>query len=160
MRFDGAYWFYRTSDKMLPQDAIESHGDPASTSFKTTDYTPISMEAHQNLGRLIDLSCCNASGVVISKGDRRPGTVAIELVNTRLPSHPHQSLRTAPVNSTLRWFPGDDRPPVPETLTFRVPAHPATQEFDVAVRFESRRPREQWGAKITIESFRFIPGGF
>jgi hypothetical protein len=161
--FYGAYWFYRTSDKILPPDAIESRGDPASTSFKTTDFTPISMEAHQNLGRLIDLSCCGAIELVISNGDRRPGTVAIELtlVDTRLPRRPHQSLGTAPVNSTLRWFSGDDRPPAPETLTFRVPAHPAIRQFDeIAIRFELMSPREQWSARIAIDNFRLIPWGY
>lgn len=160
--FYGAYWFFRTSDKTLPPDAIESHGDPASTSFKTTDYTPISMEAHQNFGSLIALSCCKAIELVISNGDRRPGTVAAELVltNTTLAGKPHQSLGIAPVNSTLRWFPGDNRPPVTEVLSFRVPLQAVIQDFDEAtVRFELRSPRERWSAMIAIEKFRLIPRG-
>ena len=160
--FYGAYWFFRTSDKTLPPDAIESHGDPASTSFKTTDYTPISMEARQNFGSLIELSCCKAIELVISNGDRRPGTVAVELIltNTTLPGKPHQSLGIAPVNSTLHWFPGDTRPPVREVLTFQVPAQPAIQRFDeVTIRFELRSPRERWSASIAIENFRLIPRG-
>ena len=161
--FYGAYWFFRTSDKKLPPQAIESRGDPASTSFKTTDYTPITMEARQNFGSLIELSCCKAIELVISNGDRRPGTVAVELIltNTTLPGEPHQSLGISPVNSTLRWFPGDDRPPVKEVLTFRVPAHAAIQSFDEAtIRFELRSPREEWSAKIAIEKFRLIPREF
>jgi hypothetical protein len=160
--FYGAYWFFRTSDKTLPPDAIESHGDPASTSFKTTDYTPISMEARQNFGSLIKLSCCKAIELVISNGDRRPGTVAVEMVltNTTLPGKPHQSLGIAPVNSTLRWFPGDNRPPVTEVLTFRVPPQAAIEDFDEAtIRFELRSPRERWSAQIAIEKFRLIPRG-
>jgi hypothetical protein len=160
--FYGAYWFFRTSDKKLPPEAIESRGDPASTSFKTTDYTPITMEARQYFGSLIELSCCKAIELVISNGDRRPGTVAVELIltNMTLPGEPHQSLGISPVNSTLRWFPGDDRPPVKEVLTFRVPAHAAIQSFDEAtIRFELRSPREEWSAKIAIENFRLIPRG-
>jgi hypothetical protein len=158
--FYGAYWFFKASDKTLPADAVESRGDPASTSFKTTDFTPISMEARQNFGSLIDLSCCRAIELVISNGDRRPGTVAVELIlnNTRLPGQPRQSLGILPVNSTLRWFPGDDRPPVVEVLGFRLPAQSAIQTFDEAiVRFELRSPRQQWSAKIAIEKFRLIP---
>jgi hypothetical protein len=160
--FYGAYWFFRASDKTLPADARESRGDPASTSFKTTDSTAISMEARQNFGSLIDLSCCRAIELVISNGDRRPGTVAVELIlsNTRLPGQPRQSLGILPVNSTLRWFPGDDRPPVAEVLRFRLPVQSAIQGFDQAtIRFELRSPREQWSAKIAIEKFRLIPGG-
>ncbi len=160
--FYGAYWFFKSSDKTLPADAIESRGDPASTSFKTTDYSPISMEARQNFGSLIDLSCCRAIELVISNGDRRPGTVAVELIlsNTRGPGQPRQSLGVLPVNSTLRWFPGDDRPPVTEVLSFRLPAQSATQKFDEAIiKFELRTPREQWSAKIAIDKFRLIPRG-
>jgi hypothetical protein len=160
--FYGAYWFFRASDKTLPADAIESRGDPASTSFRTTDFTSMSMEARQNFGSLIDLSCCRAIELVISNGDRRPGTLAVELIlsNTRLPGQPRQSLGILPVNSTLRWFPGDDRPPVAEVLSFRLPAQSAIQSFDEAiVRFELKFPREQWSARVAIEKFRLIPRG-
>ena len=84
--FYGAYWFFRTSDKELPAGSVETRGDPASISFKTNDFTPISMEARQNFGSLISASCCRAIELVISNGDRRPGTVGVELIlrNTRL----------------------------------------------------------------------------
>ena len=160
--FYGAYWFFRAAEKTLPADVVELRGDADSTSFKTTDFSPISMEARQNLGSLIELSCCRAVELVISNGDRRPGTVAVELIltNTTLPGQPHQSLGIAPVNSTQRWFPGDDRPAVTEVLTFRVPAQAAIQRFDEAtIRFELRSPRERWSAKIAIEKFRLIPRG-
>jgi hypothetical protein len=161
--FYGAYWFFKASDKSLPANAVESRGDPASTSFKTTDFTPISMEARQNFGSLIDLSCCKAIELFISNGDRRPGTVAVELIlsNTRLAGQPRQSLGILPVNSTLRWLPGNDRPPVAEVLSFRLPAESTIQRFDVAIiRFELRSPRERWSAKIAVEKFRLIPRGF
>ena len=161
--FYGAYWFYRTSDKTLPPDSVESRGDPASMSFKTTDYSPMSMEARQNFGSPIDLSCCRAIEVVISNGDRRPGTVRVELIltNTTLPGRPHQSLGIVPVNSTLHWFPGDARPPVTEVLTFTVPAQTTIQSFDeAAIRFELRSPRDRWSAMIAIQKFRMIPRAF
>jgi hypothetical protein len=60
--FYGAYWFFKASDKTLPADAVESRGDPASTSFKTTDFTPISMEARQNFGL--------ANRLVVLQGNR------------------------------------------------------------------------------------------
>ena len=158
--FYGAYWFFRTEDRTLPVDAVELRGDPALTSFKTTDFTPMTMEARQNFGSLIELSCCRALELVIANGDRRPGTVALELIltNTRLPGQPSQSLGIVPVNSTLRWFPGDERPPVKEILTFPLPAQLAIQSFDEAIiRFVLQSPREPWSAKIAIERFRLIP---
>jgi hypothetical protein len=161
--FYGAYWFFRAYDQSLPANAIESRGDPASLSIQTTDYTPLSMEAHQNFGSLIEVSCCQAIQVVITNGDRRPNTVSAELIliNTRLPGHPRQSLGSLPVNSTLRWYPGDNRPPVSEVLNFRIPAQSAIQSFDEAfIRFELHSPRRIWSAKMAIDRFRLIPRGW
>jgi hypothetical protein len=161
--FYGAYWIFKTSDKTLPPGAIDARGDPDSIVFKTTDFSPISMEARQNFGSPIQLSCCGAIELVISNADRRPGTVRVELIltNTTLPGQPGQSLGVLPVNSTLHWFPGDDRPPVTEVLSFRLPAQPAIQSFDEAtIRFEMQSPRERWSAKIAVKKFRLIPRVF
>ncbi|HKV78965.1 MAG TPA: hypothetical protein VJP02_12520 [Candidatus Sulfotelmatobacter sp.] len=158
--FYGAYWIFKTSDKTLPAGAIDVRGDPDSIVFKTTDFSSISMEARQNFGSPIQLSCCGAIELVISNADRRPGTVRVELIltNTILPGQPRQSLGSLPVNSTLHWFPGDDRPPVTEVLSFRLPAQPAIQSFDEAtIRFEMGSPRERWSAKIAVQRFRLIP---
>ena len=158
--FYGAYWIFKASDKTLPAGAIDMRGDPDSLSFKTTDFSPISMEARQNFGLPIQLSCCGAIELVISNADRRPGTVRVELIltNTILPGQPRQSLGILPVNSTLHWFPGDDRPPVTEVLNFRLPAHLSIQSFDEAtIRFEMQSPRERFSAKIAVQKFRLIP---
>ncbi len=158
--FYGAYWFFKTSDKTLPAGAIDISGDPDSIVFKTTDFSPISMEARQNFGSPIRLSCCSAIEFVISNADRHPGTVKVELIltNTTLHGRPGLSLGILPVNSTLHWFPGDDRPPVTEVLSFRLPAHLAIQTFDEAtIRFEMESPRERFSAKIAVQKFRLIP---
>jgi hypothetical protein len=158
--FYGTYWIFKTSDKTLPAGAIDMPGDPDSIVFKTTDFSPISMEARQNFGSPIQLSCCSAIELVISNGDRRPGTVRVELIltNTTLPGQPSQSIGVLPVNSSLHWIPADDRPPVTEVLSFRLPAQLAIQSFDAAtIRFEMQSPRERFSAKIAVEKFRLIP---
>jgi hypothetical protein len=160
--FYGAYWFFRASDGTLPADSIESRGDPAFISFKTTDFSPIAMEARQSFGSLIDLSCCRSLELIIANGDRRPGTVSAELIltNTRLPGKPQQSLGVCPVTSSLHWSADADRPPVTETLTFQIPPHPAISSFDQAtVRFQMGSPRERWSAKVALVKFRLIPRG-
>jgi hypothetical protein len=119
----------------------------------------MTMEARQNLGSLVELSCCRAIEVALSNADRRPGTVAVEVVltNTRLHGKPHQSLGSLPVNSTLSWIPADNRPPVIEVLRFSVPEQPSIQNFDeITIRFALGSPREEWSAKIGIEKFRLI----
>lgn len=160
--FYGAYWYYRASDGELPAGSIESRGDPTAMSFKTTDFTPIAMEARQSFVTSIDLSCCRSVELTISNGDRRPGTVSVELIlaNTQLPGKPQQSLGVCPVTSTQRWSADDDRPPVIETLRFRVPSNALIRSFDEAtIRFQMESPRERWSAKIAILKFRLIPYG-
>jgi hypothetical protein len=160
--FYGAYWFFRASDGTLPGDSIESRGDPAFLSFKTTDFSPIAMEARQSFGTLIDLSCCRSLELIVSNGDHRPGTVSVELIltNTRLPGKPQQSLGVCLVVSSLHWSSDDDRPPVTETLTFRIPPHPAISSFDEAtIRFQTGSGRERWSAKVAVVKFRLIPRG-
>jgi hypothetical protein len=66
-----------------------------------------------------------------------------------------------PVNSSLRWIPADDRPPVIEVLSFRLPEHLAIQSFNEAtIRFEMASPRERFSAKIAVQKFRLIPRVF
>ena len=148
--FDGVYWFFRRSDGTLPADAIEMQGDADSTALKTADYTAMKMEAHQYLGSQIDLSCCRAVEVVIANADRRPDTVQAELVlrDTAVAGKPEQSLGTLPVNSTLHWYPGDNRPAVTEVLKFPLPAGLTMHSFDeITVRFHLHSPRERFSAK-------------
>ncbi len=130
--FFGAYWYFRSSDKRLPANAIETRGNPAFLTFKTTDFSPISMEARQNFARVIDLSCCQAIEVVIANGDQRPNTVQMELIlsNTTLPGRPHQSLGLLPVTSSQRRTAGDARQPVHEALRFRFPEQAGLEGFD------------------------------
>ena len=160
--FFGAYWFFRTSDGGLPPDSFKSRGDPASISFRSTDFTPLSMEARENVGSLIDLNCCKTIQVIITNGDRHPGTVSLELilVNTTVAERPSQSLGKVPVNSTLHWKPADHRLPVTEILSFSIPPHSAIERFDeLVIRFELGSPRQNRSAMMAIDRLRFIPRG-
>lgn len=159
--FYGAYWYFRTADGTLPPDATESRGDAADLEFQAADHTPVSMEARQHFGSPIDLSCCQTIEVYLKNGDRRPNTVAVELVlrDTRSQGAPSRSLGRLPVLRTLRWFPGDQRPPVPEVLRFRVPAHLGLASFDEAILRFDLTTRSLYSARIGIEKFRLIPPG-
>ncbi len=161
--FFGAYWFFKVSDKTMPPNAVESRGNPDAVTFRTGDAAPMAMEARQNFGRLIDLSCCRAIEVLLNNADRRPNTVNLELilVNTRLEGSPYQSLGKAPVKSSLPWKVRAERPPVPETVTFPVPAKASIASFDeIVLRFELQPPRRSRSAKIAVDRLRLIPNQF
>jgi hypothetical protein len=55
--FYGAYWYFKGPGEP-PENCFVTHGDPSRQSFRSTDLTPLTMEARQNFGRAIELSCC------------------------------------------------------------------------------------------------------
>jgi hypothetical protein len=160
--FNGVYWFFRAPDVRPPRGSHELHGSPEMFNTRSTDRRPLSMEAHQNLGTLIDLDCCSTIQVVIRNADRYPETVSLELIltNTSLPGKPSQSLGSIMVKSTRPWQVYGDRPPVAETLIFKVPANSSIRRFDdVTIVFRLDTARAELGAKIAIERLVLVPRG-
>jgi len=158
--FFGAYWLFKAPDTSPPANSIHARGSPAEHTFTSTDHAPLFMEAHQDFGVLMDLSCCRAVQIAVSNADRYIGTVSLELilVNSRLPGSPAQSLGSQKLESTPQWRPGDDGRPFSETLTFSIPAVPTIREFDQAtVRFQLATLRADTAAKTALERFLFVP---
>jgi len=160
--FDGVYWFFRAPDVRPPRGSRELHGSPEMFNTRSTDRRPLSMEAHQNLGTLLDLGCCSTIQVAIRNADRYPETVSLELILTdaSLPGKPSQSLGSIMVKSTQPWQVYGDRPPVAEILVFKVPANAAIRRFDdVTIVFRLDSARAELGAKIAIERLVLVPWG-
>lgn len=154
--FYGAYWFFKLPDTQPPPNSYVTHGTPTEMTFFAPDSRPLMMEAHQNLGKLINLSCCREIRIEIQNADRYPGTVSVELVlkNTRDGEEGSVSLGSAPVTSK----PGDPESAMKEMLTFPVPAHPSISRFDeLMIRFPRRRTRIFRSAKVAILRFVLIP---
>jgi hypothetical protein len=158
--FFGAYWFFRKPHQKPPPSSVVVRGTPTEKGFRSTDRIPLVMQAHQNLGRLVDIACCRAIELAISNADRWPGTVGIELVllDSSRPGAPWLSLGRKEVTSTPHWRPGDPGAAVRETLTFEVPAAAAVRAFDeFAVFFHLAAIRSDKSAKISIDRFVFLP---
>ncbi len=68
-----------------PPKSLETKGSPVTQTFRTPDKRPIQMEARQNLGIHIDLSCCRNVQIVVRNRDPFAHTVGLELrlVDTR-----------------------------------------------------------------------------
>jgi len=110
---------------------------------------PLKMEAHQNLGRLIDVSSCSRIDIAIRNGDAFTGSLALELilVNTTLAGRPSQTLGGAPVNEQRL-----------QTLSFRIPPSPLIRQFDeLTIRFPRANYRATRSAKVAIERFFLVP---
>jgi hypothetical protein len=156
--FYGAYWFFKLPDTQPPPNSYVTHGTPTEMTFFAPDSRPLMMEAHQNLGKLINLACCREIRIEIQNADRYPGTVSVELVlkNTREGQEGSVSLGSAPVTST----PGDLDVLMKETLTFPIPARSAISQFDeLEIRFPRQRTRIFRSAKVAILRFVLVPRG-
>jgi hypothetical protein len=157
--FYGAYWFFKLPDSKPPANSYVTHGTPAEMTFFAPDSRPLIMEAHQNLGKLIDLACCREIRIEIRNADRYPGTVSMELVlvNSREGQRGEVSLGSAPVTSAPDQT-GDPGVPMRETLTFPIRARTAIRQFDeLMIRFPRMKNRISRSAKIAIERFVLVP---
>ncbi len=160
--FSGVYWFFKAPNVRPPRGSREVHGSPELVTTRSTDRRPLSMEAHQHLGTMIDLNCCSRIQVAIRNTDRYPETVSLELVltDTSLSKRPSQSLGNIMVRSTRPWKLYGDRPAVSETLAFEIPSRSTLKRFDeVTVIFHLEPLRADVGAKIGIEKFVLVPRG-
>jgi hypothetical protein len=158
--FSGQYWMFRPPHDRPPQTSRVQQGDPLALAFRTTDHTPMYMEARQLLEHAISLACCRAIGIAISSVDRSPRTVELELVliDTRFDARPSLGLGRAQV---LARPSGDGRPsPAHETLEFAIPPNPPLHEFDqIKVVFHRDPLRQERSARISIQRFVLIPKG-
>ena len=78
--FDGVYWFFKAPDQHPPRTSRQAHGSPEMLNIRSTDRRPLSMEAHENLGNMIELGGCSRIQVAIRNADHYPETVSLELV--------------------------------------------------------------------------------
>lgn len=160
--FDGVYWFYKAPDARPPARSRVAHGSPEMFNIRSTDRRPLRMEAHQNIGTLINLNCCGRIDIAIRNADRYPESLSLELVLTdsASPDKRSQSLGRAMVKSTSPWKLYDDRPPTTETLSFIVPANSEIHRFDeITVVFRLGAGRSDAGAKVGIDHFTLLPRG-
>ncbi len=160
--FSGVYWFFKSPDLSLPPKPRDAHGSPEMFDIHATDRRSLFMQAHQNLGTLVDLSCCSSIRIGIRNSDRYPDTVSIELVltDTTSPGRPAISLGKKPVRSTRPWMLYDHRPPTTEVLEYAVPRSSRIHRFDeVTVIFWLDPNRSFAAAKMGIENFVLVPHG-
>jgi hypothetical protein len=160
--FYGAYWFFRPPYTRPPPGSVEMRGNPTDLTFRSQSARPMLMEAHQNLGKLIDLNCCARIEVTIVNRDRYSGVVSIELAvaNTSLPEKPYQSLGAAPVTSHAGFAPAAGTTAALELLRFPIPQTPVIRQFDeLVVRFQRLAVRSHQSANISIDRFVLVPVG-
>ena len=148
--FSGVYWFLRAPDRLPPATSLVRHGSPDELFFRSADRRPLTMEAHQHLGRQVSLACCSGLEVALAGVDRFPGTIHVEVIlaNTANGALPVQSLGMQPIGVETRRE---------ETLHFPI-ARDGLSSFDeITVRFRLARVRNTSSARIAIRQFTLRP---
>src|SRR5215472_857023 len=161
--FNGVYWFFQAPDRQPPENSRHAKASPDKVVIRSTDRRPLSIEAHDHLGNLIDLSCCSQVQIAIRNQDRYPDSVSLELVliDTSLRLKPSESLGRMMVKSTLPWSLYKERPAASETLNFPIPSRPPLRQFDeVKIVFRLDASRADTAARIAIDHLVLVPRRF
>jgi hypothetical protein len=160
--FDGVYWFFKAPDIRPPKTSRQAQASPDVVEIRSTDRRPLSIEAHDHLGNLINTDCCSRIQIAIRNADRYPDTVSLELIliDTSNADKPSESLGTMLVKSTRPWGIYEHPRPVNETLSFPISARASLRHFDeLKIVFRLDRARADAAARIAIDHFVLIPRG-
>jgi len=158
--FDGPYWYFKAPSKRPGPHAHIAHGKPTDVTVRSSDWAPLLMEAHQNLGSTIDLACCSEIDVAITNADTRPGKIALGIVLTDSNSSgkPWRALGEQTIVSSEADQIPMNRPPVKEILRFPISRAALMRQFnEITIVFLPAKERARGGAKVSIQSFTLIP---
>ena len=128
--------------------------------IKSTDFQPLSMEAHQYLGTPIKMDCCNAIRLAIRNADDRPGAIYMEILlkDTTSKGSSTQSLGSLVVPSSEGRHMSLNRPTVQEVLSFSLPQGVRGKQFDeITVVIKPAKERARAGAHIAVQHFELVP---
>ncbi|MEO6815365.1 MAG: hypothetical protein ABI177_01585 [Edaphobacter sp.] len=157
--FDGPYWYFKFPGESPGPLARNAHGDPLKVNVRSTDSSPLLMEAHQYLPAPVDLSCCRELQIVF-RNDASLGAseVGIQLTDSHAKSKSTQSLGIKPIASDSSSQPPQNASPIEETVTFPIPKSATIKQFDqITVALLPRYPYRTAGRKVEIERFIMIP---
>jgi hypothetical protein len=158
--FDGQYWYFKAPSKRPGPHAHIAHGRSTYANVHSTNSAPLLMEAYQNLGTSIDLSCCSEIDIAITNNDIRPGIIALglRLADSSSIGEPSLDLPERTIVSSQPAQISLNRPPVQEVLRFPIPRPTTIHRFnEITIVFLPAPQRAHAGAKVSIESFTLIP---
>ena len=147
--FGGEYWMYRFPLRKPPRNSYFQRGSPVTSSFSTTDFAPLTMEARQKLEQPISTSCCRSIRLEVRTAEAGLDRLELFLLN----GDQVQTLGIFGVQSV-----GTVKQPVSESVEF--PFWPAAylEQFDqFRVVFHRPPGRGSHSARIAIERFVLVP---
>ena len=159
--FDGPYWYFKAPLTDPGPKAHVMFGKSTEAKVRSTNWMPLRMEAHQNLGLPIDLDCCREIDVTVTNADNGAGRidVALVLTDTDSPGRRAMNLGDQPVVSSES---AHGKEPVTETLKFTIPpSHsgvgPVRRFNEINVVIQPPAERARMGSRIAVEQFELVP---
>ncbi|QNI32136.1 hypothetical protein H7849_24600 [Alloacidobacterium dinghuense] len=156
IHFDGPYWYLQPPDIRPGPMAHKAHGTPLSVNIKSNNSIPLIMQAHQSLGRSINIARCREIQIQIDNRDTESGTItmAVFVTDSILPGRPTLSLGTKSLTSPASI----GAQPRHETLSFPFPAHTSFRRFDrITISLLPDMRHSLVAPKIAIEQFQIFP---
>jgi hypothetical protein len=164
--FYGVYWFFRPPDPRPPLNSVTVRGTPEDFRFRSMGRAPLRMEAHQNLGKLFNLSCCSRIEVAIhnveNTGERRAEPGGRELARVELilanSSDPLERGGVPPESLGMQAVDGSEH----QMLSFMVRSSSGLRQFDeLTVRIIRgwMLSGSDRSARISVERFVLVPRG-
>jgi hypothetical protein len=159
--FYGVYWFFRPPDGRPPANSVTVRGTPEDFRFRSIGRAPLKMEAHQNLGKLFNLSCCSRIQVAIhnvenaGENSTEPGRVELILADS---SDPLERGGVPPESLGMQAVDGSEH----QLLSFALRSNSGLQQFDeLTVRIFRGRliAGSDRSARISVERFVLVPRG-
>jgi hypothetical protein len=160
--FDGPYWYFKPPFHAPSPQAHIAHGKTTDANINphSTDYEPLRMEAHQNLGLPIALACCREIDINLTNADTRPGAISLALIlaDSAAPGKPSRYIGAQPIPSSQADQIPINRAPVKEVLRFQIPRSATLRQFnEITIAFQLSPRHARAGAKVSIDSFELIP---
>lgn len=153
--FDGPYWYFKIHGESPGPLARNAHGDPLKVNVRSTNNSPLLMEAHQNLPDPVDLSCCRELQLVFQNDAARGASlVGITLTDSHTKALQSLGIKSIPSNHP-------EQPstfPIEETVSFPLPKPGIIKQFDqITVVLLPNYKFTTIGRKVAIEKFIMIP---
>lgn len=158
--FDGTYWYFKAPATEPGPHAHLAHGLPTESNVRSSDRAPLLMQAHQNLGTAIDLTCCSAIDLSLTNADIRTGAIqlGVLLTDSTSPGRPTLYLGAKVVVSSTGQPISFSRAPVKEILRFPIGTSRKLAHFDeITVVYLPAWERGLAGAKLSLQSFTLLP---
>lgn len=159
IRFDGPYWYFQPPNHAPSTTAHQAQGTPLAIDIQARNFIPLTMEAHQTLGRPVPLARVREIQLGILNRDNRPGQIdlAVLLADSASPANQLYLGRQPVVTSQPDHF-SVKSTPAAETLRFPIPAPAKIRKFDqITVMFFPDDVNYDQGPKVAIQQFQLIP---